>query len=1183
MATDHQVALSRTHHRLPSTPSPHATQQPRPVPAFLKKLYEMVNDPQNVALIRWSDSGDSFFGQCTPVIFSPIPYSSFSFFFAFFFSFLLIATLPPLVLDHERFAREVLGKWFKHQNFSSFVRQLNMYGFHKIPHLQQGVLRSGSETDFWNFGHANFHRGQADLLYLIHRKKGNSQQHQQMQQQMEEVAAAAAAATAAGFLADVNGNTVMGVGAQGAGANTIAGTGSPNAAASAMGASGAGSTSMSALNNSQILDIHSIVQGISAIQRHQGAISAELRELKRSNEMLWQDALLAREKHQKQEDTINRIVKFLAGVFGKHAPPGPGGVGGDGHHGEDENPGTNVSVQRRSGGGGGGHQQDMHQRGNDGMGVGPRRRARLMIEDVRRQNKSVSSSGAKQGMNAVEVTEESDEDTMMDEPTIPLGNTGNGIGGGAGREQPTSPVTLSDYRSPPSPPHSLSILDLNDDTTTSSFSALDLNGGPGPPEANLGALDYPQIEMEIETPKSVNTPLPTSPAETVIGSNEKKETATTPHLLAALTSGRALARTPPVFTGSHSQQNTGHSASNDNTGFSFDPRNLTINLTPAQIQQLLASVATQTIAEPPSNPNGFPGHHGDHYERGFLRPVDVDGSATPKRDDRTSTHTQLQFNGTPPFDISSYLVPSPTLANLSIGSAVTSPAPSTSTPAASPMLSNPTPRVGGENDGGAYRSSVASASVPVPDGLISFDGPESANAAAASQTSNAAASTATTNPGTAGNTNAIPYAGDLSVLPWASYQGYGGAYPPPVIPNANTNPGGTTNGAYGNGSAGYAPYGFPYNPDGTWGNVGSGTGDGGASGDYSGLFSPLQASPRPGYSATTGAAGAGVNGGQSQNTDASAVSSYNPSSNTSAGSVGQQVPNLAALSSSWQAAEDIDRDVSAMHTSIHSLIQMLGLDSSLMDTSSSGDGGGDEEEDDEEDVMEGPTTSNISGTARRKNSVTDYDNFMNSWSGASASGVVGPNGGGTMNRSSSESATARSGSTPSGASVPSHAGSVAGESPGGDGEGVDGDEGLIPSTTLGFALGKGASASTSALPSTAAPVSALARPQSAQSVVIPVEDGTARPISKKARTGLTASAPTSAGVPITVVEAGGRKRRSAIVNVPASAVDELDALDGDLAQEQGATGVGAASQVQTKGAATAATFSKATKSKKRRA
>jgi len=92
MATDHQVALSRTHHRLPSTPSQHAAQQPRPVPAFLKKLYEMVNDPQNVALIRWSDSGDSFFGQYTPVIFS---HSSFSFSLRLFSPFYLLPLSLP--------------------------------------------------------------------------------------------------------------------------------------------------------------------------------------------------------------------------------------------------------------------------------------------------------------------------------------------------------------------------------------------------------------------------------------------------------------------------------------------------------------------------------------------------------------------------------------------------------------------------------------------------------------------------------------------------------------------------------------------------------------------------------------------------------------------------------------------------------------------------------------------------------------------------------------------------------------------------------------------------------------------------------------------------------------------------------------------------------------------------------
>ncbi|KAH9987478.1 hypothetical protein BJV74DRAFT_499838 [Russula compacta] len=197
------------------------------VPPFVQKLYELVNAPSTDELIRWSDTGDSFF-----------------------------------VFEHERFANDVLPRFFKHRNFSSFVRQLNMYGFHKIPHLQQSVLKSDSETEFWNFEHSNFHRGQPDLLCLVTRKnsKGGSQQNVD--------------------LAD-------------------------------------GEVPPPGQTNAQLLDVNSLVTGITAIKRHQQAISADLNELKTSNQRLWQEALAARERYKSQQDTINRILKFLASVFGR--------------------------------------------------------------------------------------------------------------------------------------------------------------------------------------------------------------------------------------------------------------------------------------------------------------------------------------------------------------------------------------------------------------------------------------------------------------------------------------------------------------------------------------------------------------------------------------------------------------------------------------------------------------------------------------------------------------------------------------------------------------------------------------------------------------------------------------------------------------------------------------------------
>ncbi|KAK9096932.1 hypothetical protein Sjap_022429 [Stephania japonica] len=97
----------------------------RCVPApFLTKTYQLVDDPETDEIISWSDTGGTF-----------------------------------VVWKSAEFARDLLPNYFKHNNFSSFVRQLNTYGFRKIV------------PDKWEFANDFFKRGEKDLLCEIHRRK----------------------------------------------------------------------------------------------------------------------------------------------------------------------------------------------------------------------------------------------------------------------------------------------------------------------------------------------------------------------------------------------------------------------------------------------------------------------------------------------------------------------------------------------------------------------------------------------------------------------------------------------------------------------------------------------------------------------------------------------------------------------------------------------------------------------------------------------------------------------------------------------------------------------------------------------------------------------------------------------------------------------------------------------------
>ncbi|XP_025115865.1 heat shock factor protein-like isoform X2 [Pomacea canaliculata] len=103
------------------------------VPAFLMKLWTLVENPLTDHLISWDSSGKSFH-----------------------------------IYEQSQFAHEILPLYFKHNNISSFIRQLNMYGFRKVVHVEQGGLKV--EKDDLEFQHPYFQRGQELLLDLIKRK-----------------------------------------------------------------------------------------------------------------------------------------------------------------------------------------------------------------------------------------------------------------------------------------------------------------------------------------------------------------------------------------------------------------------------------------------------------------------------------------------------------------------------------------------------------------------------------------------------------------------------------------------------------------------------------------------------------------------------------------------------------------------------------------------------------------------------------------------------------------------------------------------------------------------------------------------------------------------------------------------------------------------------------------------------
>ena len=211
-------------------------------PAFVNKIWSMLNDSNNHEWIQWTDDGMSF-----------------------------------IVTNRENFVHEVLPKYFKHNNFASFVRQLNMYGWHKIQDVKAGSIQASNE-DKWEFENPNFIRGREDLLVNIVRQKGNSQTQAQGPSQ----------STTQNIQGQVN----------------------------------SGDRPMLHLMNEPSTynsmdvrkDVSTVLNELEKIKYNQMAISKDLLRINKDNELLWKENMMARERHRTQQQTLEKIFRFLTSL-----------------------------------------------------------------------------------------------------------------------------------------------------------------------------------------------------------------------------------------------------------------------------------------------------------------------------------------------------------------------------------------------------------------------------------------------------------------------------------------------------------------------------------------------------------------------------------------------------------------------------------------------------------------------------------------------------------------------------------------------------------------------------------------------------------------------------------------------------------------------------------------------------
>ncbi|KEY66963.1 hypothetical protein S7711_05083 [Stachybotrys chartarum IBT 7711] len=226
------------------------------IPPFVQKLSSFLEEGKNEDLIRWSSKGDSF-----------------------------------IVLDEDEFAKTLIPELFKHNKYASFVRQLNMYGFHKRVGLSDNSMRASERKNKSPSEYSNpfFRRGHPNLLWLINKpssgnksKKGSKSADGDVDSE-EEV----------GVEEPLNTTTTA--------ANVPTGRSLPPAESQPL----------------QKKEMAVIREDIKTLRDQQKYILGAITQLQRNNNNLYNQAVMFQNQHERHQNSINAILTFLANVFRK--------------------------------------------------------------------------------------------------------------------------------------------------------------------------------------------------------------------------------------------------------------------------------------------------------------------------------------------------------------------------------------------------------------------------------------------------------------------------------------------------------------------------------------------------------------------------------------------------------------------------------------------------------------------------------------------------------------------------------------------------------------------------------------------------------------------------------------------------------------------------------------------------